>query len=269
MIFVRLLLDATFATSTYTLPISSGWVTPPEDLHVAVVPHLSGEALEDGDAALLNAPEILRRQHSHAVLPEIAVVANSVGTIAMRTPVRPDEVEQTPIRLLDTGSSAEFLARATLHRFYGISASNWVRDDHAPEVARAEVVIVDGAEALREPEGGFSEDLCRAWFILTAQPVVTHLLLVPRDLPPETSAALLAFLDQARSAGLARRKEWRPPLAEREGIISARAGEFWSAQRLRLTDEDRPALLHLLRDGSRGTTNPPPTNVSFIEGLSV
>lgn len=265
---MRLLLDAAFATSTYTLPATSGWVTPPDSWQVEVTPLLTGEALEDGDAALLCAPEILRRQHSHAVLPEIAVVANGVGTIAMRTPVRPDEIEQTPVRLLTAGSSAECLARATLHRFYGIGATIWIRDEHSPEVAKAEVVIVDGAEGLREPEGGFSEDLSRAWFILTAQPVVTHLLLVPRDLPPAESAALLAFLTQARSEGLARRKDWRPALAEREGIISARAGEFWSAQRLHLTADDRPALLHLLREGCRGTTNPPPTNVSFVEGLS-
>ena len=36
--------------------------------------------------------------------------------------------------------------------------------------------VLEGADALRPIEGGFAEDLCRAWFILTALPVVTHIL---------------------------------------------------------------------------------------------
>ena len=115
---------------------------------------------------------------------DVAVIADGNGAIAMRTPVRPDEVEATPVRLLDTSGIAELLARATLRPFYGIEPTGWVRDGDSPEAARAEVVIVEGAEALREPEAGFSEDLSRAWFILTAQPVVSHVLLVPRALPP-------------------------------------------------------------------------------------
>jgi len=141
-----------------------------------------------------------------------------------------------------------------------------VRENDAPEAARAEVVIVEGADALREPEGGFSEDLSRAWFILTAQPVVSHVLLVPRALPPADLTNVLTFLDAAQNEGLARRREWRPELADREGVGRDRASAFWAAQRLKLELADRRALLDLLAKGSRGTSDPPPVNVVFVDG---
>jgi hypothetical protein len=140
-----------------------------------------------------------------------------------------------------------------------------VRNGDEPEAARAEAVIVEGAEALREPEAGFSEDLSRAWFILTAQPVVSHVLLVPRALPSADLANVLTFLDAARSEGLARRREWRPPLADGVGVGRDRASAFWAAQRLKMEPADRQALLDLLGRGSRGTSDPPPANVTFID----
>jgi hypothetical protein len=263
---VRLLIDETLATATYTIPISSGWVSPPEGIAVELTNRLTVDAGTEESILLAPASEILRLQRSHQVAGEVAVIADSNGAIAMRTPVRPDEVEATPVRLLDTSGLAALLARATLSPFYGIEPTSWVRDGDAPEVARAEVVIVEGAEALREPEAGFSEDLSRAWFILTAQPVVSHALLVPIALPSADLTDVLAFLDAARTEGLARRREWRPELADREGIGRDRASAFWAAQRLNMEPEDRRALLDLLGKGSRGTSYPPPANVVFSDG---
>ena len=122
----------------------------------------------------------------------VAVIADGNGAIAMRTPVRPDEVERHQcgfsIRVASPSSW-----RATLRPFYGIEPTSWVRDGDSG--GGREVVIVEGAEALREPEAGFSEDLSRAWFILTAQPVVSHVLLVPRALPLVLLQETLTFLD--------------------------------------------------------------------------
>lgn len=265
---MRLLIDDTFAASTYTVPIVSGWVKPRDDLSIEFAPRLAARDVSPDDIALISSSEILDLQSSHMILPGFAVVANGVGAVAMRTPVRPDEVESTPIRLLDAGRGAELLARATLHPFYGIGTAGWFHDGDAPEAARAEVVIVEGAEALREPEGGFSEDLSRAWFILTAQPVVSHLLVLPRDIAPERLHELNSVLGEARHEGLARRRDWRPALAEREGIASARSGAFWSAQRLELSDDDRQALLGLLKQGGRGTSGSSIENVTFVEGVA-
>jgi predicted solute-binding protein len=261
---VRLVIDDTYATATITTPLALGWVTPPADLTVEMVPGLVAEQIRPGDAALAPAATLLALQRSHGVVPEVAVAADAAGAVAMRTPVRPDEIEATPVRLLDVSGTAELLARATLYPFYGINPTGWVRDGDAPGAARAAVVIVEGAEALREPEGGYSEDLARAWFILTAQPFVSHLLLIPRDLPVDERERLLACLERVKAEGLARRREWRPALAEREGVARERANAFWAAQRLDLEERDREALLALLHLGSRRTSNPPPSDVTFI-----
>src|SRR5215208_8008367 len=263
---VRLLIDETFATATYTVPITSGWVSPPEGITVEIANRLTTDSASEEHILLAPASGILRLQQTHDVATGVAVIANGNGAIAMRSPVRPDEVEATPVRLLETSGVAELLARATLKPFYGIEPTSWVRDGDSPEAARAEVVIIEGAEALREPEAGFSEDLSRAWFILTAQPVISHALLVPRALPPSDLTNVLTFLDAARTEGLARRREWRPELADREGVGRDRASAFWATQRLKLELADRKALLDLLGKGSRGTSGPLPANVTFMEG---
>ena len=265
---MRLFIDETFATSTYTHPVTAGQLTPPDGLEVELVPLLGPDVVGTQDAALIATPAVLYLQESHAIAPEIAVVAQDTGAVAMRVPVRPDEIEATPVRLLDTSLLGEWLARALLHGFYGIEATSWVQDSNDPAVARAEVVIVEGAEALREPEGGLSEDLVRAWYILHNQFVVSHVLLLPRDVSPVVAEQVLTFLASAREAGLASRREWRPALAEREGIVSARAGAFWTAQGLTLADDDRDSLLTLLNEGRRGTSTPAPANVTFREGAA-
>ena len=55
-------------------------------------------------------------------------------------------------------------------------------------------------------------------------------------------------------------------LADREGVGRDRASAFWAAQRLKLESADRRALIDLLGKGSRGTSDPPPANVVFIDG---
>ena len=262
---MRLLIADTFATGTYTVPVASGWVPRPEVLRVDLIDRLTSETVAEDTALLASSSEIPRLLQTHVVVGDVAVVADGVGAITMRTPVRPDEVEATPVRLLDTSGAAEFLARATLKPFYGIEPTIWVRDGDSPDAARAEVVIVEGAEALREPEGGFSEDLSRAWFILTAQPVVSYVLLVPRMLPQDPLRDIVAFLDAARVVGQERRRDWRPELADKEGISRERASAFWAAQRLRLEEPDRRALLDLLQKGSRGTSSPPLSSIEFID----
>jgi hypothetical protein len=266
---VRLLLDDTLPTANYTVPIGEGWVTAPPEIDITLVPRLDARSVAAGDAAFLPASELLTLHQTHDVLTGAAVVADGAGTVAMRTPVRPDEIEATPVRLLDTSGTAELLARATLRSFYGITTTTWVRDADDAMAARAEVVIVDGAEALREPEGGYSEDLSRAWFILTAQTVVSHILLVPRDLPPDRRRTIADFLVAARTEGIARRRDWRPAYADREGIGRDRAGAFWAAQRLELTGADRHALLDLLRRGSQETTDSFARSVRFSNGAGV
>lgn len=264
---MRLLLDETFATATFTLPISAAWVDAPTGFEVHIASGLTAEQVGTNDSALIPSGSILHLQQSHEVAPEIAVVADGQGAIAMRTPVRPDEVEATPVRMLETSETALLLARATLQSFYGIEATRWISDAGDPDIARAEVVIVEGAEALREPEGGFSEDLCRAWFILNAQPVVTHVLAIPRELPQTDRRAVTSFLTLVRTEAERRRQEWRSDYAARQGVASARAGAFWAAQRYELRPEDRAALVTLLQRGG-GLSRQHPSGMIFASDLA-
>lgn len=261
----RLLIDETFATATFSTPIREKWVEVPVGVEVVLVPGLTAASVGADDLALISSAEVLRLQNSHEVVSDVAVVADAVGAVAMRTPVRPDEVESTPVRLFDASGTAELLARSTLAPFYGIEATGWVRGNERV-AAEAEVVIVEGAEALRGPEAGFSEDLVRAWFILTDQSFVSHVLIAPRTMPAETLQRHLTFLDSVRTAGLARRREWRAAFADREAVGRDSAYSYWAAQRLTLEESDRRALLDVLGRGARGSSYPTPTHVQFREG---
>jgi hypothetical protein len=262
-----LVIDDAFETATLTTPITASWVEAPDGVEVAVEPGLTAEAVGRDDFALISSSELLRLQDSQQVLTEVAVVADAEGAVAMRTPVRPDEVEGPLVRIFDAGGTAELLARATLAPFYGIEVSGWLRSDER-EAETAEVVIVAGVEALREPEAGFSEDLVRAWFILTAQPYVSHVLLAPRTAIDEEIEKSVDFLEIVRRTGLERRREWRAPLADREGVGRDRAYSFWAAQRLTLEEGDRRALLDLLGRGARGSPFPTPTHIHFRDRTS-
>jgi predicted solute-binding protein len=262
-----LLVDDTFATAGFSTPIRNRWIDVPADLEVVFQPGLTATFVGPDDLALIPSAEVLRLQQTHEVVSDIAVVADAVGAVAMRTPARPDEVESTPVRLLDAGGTAELLARATLTPFYGIEATRWLRgDEHS--ATEAEVVIVEGAEALREQEAGFSEDLVRAWFILTEQSFVSHVLIAPRGLPLEEFQRCMTFLDAVRATGQERRREWRAPLADREELGRDRAYNYWSAQRLTLEEGDRRALIDLLGRGGKGSPYPAPAQIQFRGGTS-
>src|SRR5688500_3424859 len=128
-----LLIDETFATAPYTVPITSGWVSPPNGIIVEIANRPITDSASEERVVLASASEALYLQQTHDVAASVAVISDGNGAIAMRTPVRPDEVETTPVRLLDTSGVAELLARATLRPFYGIEPLSWVRDGDSPE----------------------------------------------------------------------------------------------------------------------------------------
>ncbi|MEA2522828.1 MAG: chorismate dehydratase [Thermomicrobiales bacterium] len=249
----------TLTTAPFLLPVTLNWVELP--LPVEGRAQLRGGDLSPEDVALIPAAEMAWLQESHLVVPDVALVATGEGAISMRVPVRPDEIDSTPVRLYDASGTAEILGRATLQPFYGITATAWTNDDSAD----AQVVIVEGAEALREPEAGLAEDLVRAWFILTAQPVVSHVLVAPKSLDRAALAPALAAFDTLRATAHERRRDLRRELAEREGIDRDRLTRVYAAQRLSLEPEDRRALLMLLQRGNRGSTYPYVWDLAFLE----
>jgi predicted solute-binding protein len=262
---MRLLLEDTLATAPFVLPVLAGWIDPNPAIEIEVRTGLHGADLTDDELALLSAAEVLACRTTHLIVADVAVVADGEGAVAMRTPVRPDRIDRTPIRMRDASATAELLARATLRPFYGIEPTIWVHRDDEPAAAEAQVVVVEGAEALRTPEAGFSEDLCRAWLILSGTRAVTHVLVAPlADGDEARLAPALSALAAIQRVSDERRREWRADLANREGIEPSRLSSFFSHQRYKLDPRDETGLRRLLRQGRRGAADPPPDAIQFM-----
>jgi predicted solute-binding protein len=253
------LLHESLATSPLTYPFENGWLAPARE--IIRRPHLEAADVPPDAAALLPSSEITLLQETHLVHPAIAVIAEQRGTVALRTPARPDEIEPTPVHLLDTSGSAELLARATLEQFYGILPTGWTRSTDG--TARA--VVVEGALALRAPEAGYAEDLVRAWYILTGQPWVSHLLAVPRDALSDEIETVVGDVAQALAVSHERRRDLRRELAERHDVDRDLLTDAFAAQRYRLDEPDRRALLMLLQKGNRGSAYPYPWGIAYTD----
>lgn len=262
---MRLLIHDTLVTAPFVVGLAEAWVVPAEGIEAEARPDVPAAAVGAEDAALLPATEAAALGGSHRILPDAAIVAGAIGAVALRTPVRPDEVPAGPVRLLAVSGTSEVLARATLRPFYGIEPTGWPRRDDDPAAPQAQATIVDGAEALRPIEGGFAEDLCRAWLILSGTPAVSHLLVAPAAADRAALAPLLATLAALREAAHERRREWRPALAAREGIPPDRLYALLAEQRLALTTEDRRALRLLLERGGRGVLDAAGAEPRFLE----
>lgn len=249
---VRLLIHDTAATLPWTAAIAAGWAAPPEGLAVETRESLAYGDVGPEDLALLPTPDAALLMGTHVVIPTVAAVFETAGPVAMRTPVRPDEIARTPVRLLDCSSSGELLARGILKPFYGIDPAGFTRE----ETADAQAVVVEGAEALRPVEAGFSEDLCRAFRIFTDLPAVTHVLVAPQGMGAAALAPALGFLDAAASSSEERRREWRQPWCDREGVPRDRLDAVLNGMRRALAPGDERALMALLSHGGRGTPYP-------------
>jgi predicted solute-binding protein len=167
----------------------------------------------------------------------------------------------TPVRLWGATSTAELLARATLHAFYGITPTEFTTEDNS----EAQVVVVEGAEALRPPEAGYAEDLVRAWFVLTGLSYVSHLLIAPSHLDREALQPALQTLSDLSAAGDERRKELRRAITEANGLDPNGVTAFYQAQRYKLDEEDRRSLLMLLQRGNRGSNFPYVWDLAYLE----
>lgn len=250
---MAILIHDTLATQPWLVPLRSGWL--PGGDRVTAMERLTATQVGPGDIALLPSPELLPLLESHVLVPEVGVVADGSGPYALRTPIRPDGIEGTVIRLYETSSTAGFLARSTIAPFFGIQVTNWTSDP----MTDAQGVVVEGADAIDEPEAGFSEDLVRAWYILQGQPLVSHVLLVPHHGDPAEIEAAIRLLVDAERVGTERRREVKIAIAEATGLDRDRLTEAFATQRNSLTATDRSALMWFLQRGAPGSTYRVPT----------
>lgn len=255
---MQIVLDASFATQPLTEAVRGGFVEGADRF-------ILRDGLRAGDvgaeeAALVPAGEYGALQETHQILPVLAVIFEREGPVVLRTPVRPDEIERTPVRLIDTSSSGELLARATLDPFFGITPAGYERDD-APD---AQAVIVEGALALAPPEMGFNEDLVRAWYILTAEAYVSHILLVPTGISADDLAFVTEAAEALRTAADTSRRGIRTRIVTATGLDRERLTTLYQTTRWQLGPEDRRALLLLLQLGNKlGEVGPYVSQLAF------
>ncbi|MGC4105197.1 MAG: hypothetical protein QM753_02430 [Thermomicrobiales bacterium] len=268
---MTLLIDDALLTAPYRVPLTEGWAESP--LPVEGRAGLSAADVGAGDVALLPGVEATLLAETHVVLPEVAIVVEGPSPWAMRTPVRPDAVDESLIRLLDVSGTGEVLTRALLKPFYGIVASSarFLTDDNDPEVANAEVVVIEGVEALVEPEMGFQSDLAQAWFILTgAWPVGYVLVSGVEALANGDADRAIATLQAALAVGTERRRDVRASIVatapEPDAIDRERLAELTNSLRFSLGADDRRSLQNLIARGTWGSRFPQ-KNPTFRDDL--
>ena len=270
---MTLLIDDALLTAPFRVPLTEGWLESSASLPMVVQAGLTAANVGTGDVALLPSSEATVLAETHVVLPEIAVVVKGPSPWAMRTPVRPDAVDESLIRLLDVSGTGEMLMRALLKPFYGIVASSarFLTDDNDPEVANAQVVVIEGAEALVEPEMGFQSDLAQAWFILTgAWPVGYVLVSGVEALANGDADRAVAVLEAALAVGTERRRDVRASIVatapEPDAIDRERLAELTNSLSFQLGADDRRSLQNLIARGTWGSRFPQ-KNPTFRDDL--
>ncbi|MGH2548765.1 MAG: hypothetical protein ACRDHN_05215 [Thermomicrobiales bacterium] len=253
---MRILIDDSLASAPLVEAIRGGFAAL--DIETVLQPALIASGVSASDAALLPSGEYGALIETHAIETALAIVFDKLGPVALRTPVRPDAVEQTPIKLVDASSSAELLARATLDPFFGITPAGFLRED-APD---AQAVVAEGVQAVTPPEAGFSEDLAKAWYVLTSEPYVSHILVSPISIDADSRAQLLAAVASLVETAVEQRRAVRNRIVEATGADREALTTLFKATRWSLEESDRRALLMLLQLGNRrGEVGP------YVSGL--
>ena len=250
---MQAVLDDTLITAMLTLPIQQGWATVEG---ITTRARLRATDIGADIAALLPAGEATALAASHVIVPEVAVVCDAAGAIAMRTPVRPDAIEESIVCLYDVSLTAELLLRAILRPFFGITASGFASAEADDNAADAQVVLIEGIPALQSPEAGFQEDLCRAWFILTGLRLVSHVLVVPVESQEGDVTALASELRRLIATGIERRRDVRVALATDNDLDRGRLVEVTSRLRWSLERADIDSLQMLTARGTWGMNIP-------------
>lgn len=250
---MTLYIDDNLMTGMIATPLREGWLET--DVAYEVVSNLTADRVGRGDVALISVAEAASLVDSHYIDPAIAVVSGEPpeSTIAMRTPVRPDGIDESPIRMIDTTPTAELLIRALLRSFFGITANGFVYDADAPEAADAQCVVIDGRLGLTELEAGHQEDLVKAWYVLSGTPVVFAVAVVGAE--ADGGSEELGLLRSSLDLGIERRRDVRRILAgEDESIDREKLASITNSLTYKLDVSDIHSAGNLLARGTWGTS---------------
>lgn len=223
-------------TAVYTQPIVHGWVDPA--LTVEFLDRVTAEIARSQQApALIGAFEATQLADAFVVVADIALVSQHTSSVAIQTSERPDGLDEVCVALDAVSLTAEALARATVTPFYGIGVVSWDRDTDP-----GALVVLEDAAALAQPLSERFHDLGRAWFVLSALPVLSHVLVVPRNLITEQAEAvrrLVATLQAARELARARLLDVAARLVREHELNQERVEAMLVDQTYRVTQRAR------------------------------
>lgn len=252
---MTLYIDHNLMTGMISTPLAEGWIET--DVPFEVVPNLTADKVGRGDVALISVAEAASLVDTHFIDPAVAVISGkapdaAVSPMVMRTPVRPDGIEQSPIRMIDTTPTSELLIRSLLRGFFGIMADGFVYSADDEAASRAEVVIIDGPLGLTQPELGYQEDLVRAWYVLTGASAVYAVAVV--GVEADGGRPEMDLLREALAVGIDRRRDVRRILAtEDESVDRDKLAAITNSLRYELEQDDIVSAGNMLARGTWGT----------------
>lgn len=258
---IRCLVEDNLTTALIAEPIRHGWLESSEGLEL--VPALTAETVAQAEAmALLGSVDACLLAGRSTIITDVGIASRHNGAVALRSAVRPDELNDVIIGLDGVSRTAEAIARATVARFFGVTVSGWSR-----ESASTEAVVLEHNDAfIEEPEPAVVNDLVRAWFIMSGLPVATHVLVVPNELLANDPESVMSVVDQLKTAasiGVERRREIRRNLHEDFPGDRDRLVAFHTEQSLSLTKTVRKGWLDLLRRVGHAMGLPAPDALTF------
>lgn len=206
-------------------------------------------------AALLDALDALALVPRVSIATDLAVATQHTSVVALATPERPDRIGSATVRLGQCRSASEALARATIEPFYGIRIERWVRETCEPDDHPSLRVLED--EAACAPLSERFHDLGRAWFVLTGEPFVSHLLVYSADLPQDRARQLASVLRDVPAQLRQRASELASDLAAAQALDAGRLHAFLIEAVDPLTPKARRGLAELVRRSRSGLPLPP------------
>lgn len=241
-------IDDVLATAFLTTPVREGWIDDASSIQVKA--GLSAADVSDGDVALIPVPEATLLTGTHVIDRSVAIVHDGQGMFTMRTPVRPDEIEEADVYLPGVGTPGELLIRSLLKPYFGITANRFLREQ-SPSDAR--VVVSEGAEALRHIDGGSREDLVRSWFIMMGKAFVSHVMVVGVRALARDADQQVGWLQSALERGRDQRRDVRRLIREATGIDQDTLAAVTGTMRFALEPDDQEPVRLLIERGTWGT----------------
>lgn len=262
-------------------PLAAGWVDVPSEIEL--VAGTTAEGVE----------RLLQAKVDVALVDPITYAANQAQLLMLPTPVRAPDMATDAIFLIShkrldkferprvavsavTSATGAALFRLIANSYYGFDPDiRAVESDTAALRAmqgQVDICILSGEVAMRaagpaNSKGYVVEDLTRAWWIMTGQPLPIGVLAVRRawiEANPEANSLVRGLMLTLRSA-VQKGKDQAVTIADREekrtGLPASALMEHYNRQKYELNESHLRSLLEFYRRAA--TLNLVPANLSL------